>query len=89
MANTTTFSLTDTAWTDISTTLGISGFISNNTLDFIIYRQQESVPSNTLLDGHILKPQGQVNYAVTGLEIIYARSVSDIGILTGTAGTLS
>jgi hypothetical protein len=88
MADTTTFTLTNTAWVDISTTLGLSGFLSNNSEDYIIYRQDDTPPSDTLREGHILKPKGQVNYTVT-TETVYARSEADTGVLTGTAGTLS
>ena len=89
MASTITFNLTNADWTDISTTVGTSGFLFNNSDENILFRQDESVPASTLLEGHILKPKNQINYSIVAPEAIYARALDSSSVLTATAGTLS
>ena len=72
----------------ISTSIGDSGFITNASEDYIIYRQSETVPPNTLEEGHFLKPKGQINYSITAPEIIYARAEDDFATLVATEGLL-
>ena len=89
MANTIEFALSDTAWTDISTTTGASGFLTNGGAATVYFTQSETAPAITITSFHRLDPTDRVNYSVTGSEVVYARSKQTVGKLAATGGVLS
>lgn len=89
MANTLEFTLTENTWTDISTTTGASGFITNRSTSTIFFTQSETPPLITTSVYHRLNPVDRVNYSVTGSEVIYARSKQASGVLSATGGVLA
>lgn len=89
MAETLTFDLTDDAWTDVSTSAGTAGFITNGSDATILYTQAETPPAITSNAFHRLNPTDRINYSVTGAEVIYARSTQATGVLHLTPGQIS
>lgn len=89
MANTLEFALTDDAWTDVSTSTGTDGFITNGGSATIYFTQSETAPAITITSFHRLDPTDRVNYSVTGAEVVYARSKQAVGKLAATGGVLS
>ncbi len=89
MAVTTEFAITSSVWTDVSTSTGASGFITNGSDSDILFTQQESAPAITITAFHRLRPSARVNYTVTGSEVVFMRSTKTVGKALVTPGVLS
>ena len=74
MSETYVVELNDSEWIDASQT-NTFGFISNPTEDNVILTQNESLPSASLKDGHILLPKSRVKFLIQSFETVFARSL--------------
>ncbi len=88
MADTVDFALTETAWIDISTTVGLEAYITNGGDAVVYFLQSETVPNIAETAYHRLNPSDNVSYSITLPEIIYARSSAPVGKLSATPGLL-
>lgn len=87
MAETVFVSLNNTSWTDISTPAGgVDGYITNRSDDNIFILQRETVPPDTLVNGHRLRPGQNLSFAVGGSEVVFGRSFDDSGEAVVTPG---
>ncbi len=80
MAATGFVTIVSTQWTDVSGT-DASGFLTNHSDNDVLYVQAESLPATSLNDGHVLRPESFVNFVVAGSEVVYCRSINDIGLI--------
>lgn len=89
MAETTEFAITNSVWTDVTTSTGVNGFITNGSDNDVLFTQQETAPAITLTAFHRLRPSARVNYSVTGSEVVYMRSTIAVGKVLVTPGVLT
>ncbi len=78
MADTITVALRDDQWTLVASA---SGFVTNETVNKLVYRKAGSVPVNSVRDGHTLESTvgAFFQFTLSDSEMIYARSIGGAG----------
>lgn len=76
MTDTVKIDISDTEWTDISSSVS-AGLITNNSEHSIRYRYAAAQPSASDTFGHVLHPQDEVNFSLSNGEIIWALGFFD------------
>lgn len=87
MYNTDFTKIVTTNWTLVS--IGISGFITNNSGHDILYLEAETLPPSTLKKGHVLHPQDSIGYNLKTGHQVYSRSINSDSEIVVTKGSFS
>lgn len=86
MADTVVVDLSSTEWTEM--TSASSGFITNETVYKVTYREASSLPASTVTTGHTLEnePGSFFQFTLADGQELYGRSVGGAGRVAITPG---
>lgn len=84
MADTVFTSIVTTGWTQVSS--GLTGFITNEGDNPILYLEAASAPAATVEEGHTLNPRQGKAYNVGAGQEVYARAIAADSTVANTDG---
>lgn len=84
MADTVFVSIVTTGWTQVSA--GLTGFITNESDNPILYLEAATAPADSIEQGHTLNPRVGRAYNVGAGQEVYARSIAAASKVANTDG---
>lgn len=85
MADTVFVAIVTTGWTQVSA--GLTGFITNESDNPILYLEAATAPADSVTTGHTLNPRRGRAYNVGAGQEVYARAIAGASSVSNTDGT--